>query len=86
MLTSNRRFQTLAALSVAGLLLAVGLGSAVVATFRLKNALERQMAEDSRIISENLRIIFAQVTREIDEADLAVARVQSVLERLQVEG
>lgn len=69
MITNKRRFHTIAALSV------LGPGSEVVALFRLKNADERQIAEDSRIISKNPHIIFAQVTREVEEVDFAVDRV-----------
>jgi len=48
--------------------------------------LERQMAEDSQVIGENLKIIISQATRELAQGERAFDKVQVVLESLQVGG
>ena len=44
------------------------------------------MAEDSRVISENLRIIIGQVTRELADQGEAMEQVQDVLQSAQTHG
>ena len=45
--------------------------------------MEKQIAEDSRVISENLCIIISQVTRELTDQQEAIDQVQKVLASAQ---
>ena len=48
--------------------------------------MEKQIAEDSRVISENLCIIISQVTRELTDQQEAIDQVQKVLASAQTHG
>ena len=86
MLQTKRRLQIATSLTIATLIVAVGVLGAFTATDRLRQMLEHQVAEDSQVISENLRIIISQATREFSQREQAFDRIQAVFESFTVEG
>lgn len=86
MVLDKRKLQAAAAAATALLIVLIGLTSGYFAASRLTTAMEQQMAEDSRVISENLRIIISQVTRELTDQGAAIEQVQQVLEKAQTRG
>lgn len=84
--SEKRRLQWLSALTTSTLIIILGAASGYVASGRLQETMERQIAEDSRVISENLRIIINQVTREMTDQGLALDQVQDVLQSAQTHG
>ena len=83
---TKRRLQIVTSLAVATFILVAGTIGAMTAAGRLRQMLERQMAEDSQVIGENLKIIISQATRELAQGERAFDKVQVVLESLQVGG
>ena len=65
MIRDKRRLQWVSALATSVLILCLGALSGYLAVDRLTETMEKQIAEDSRVISESLRIIISQVTREL---------------------
>ncbi|MBK35289.1 MAG: hypothetical protein CME26_07120 [Gemmatimonadetes bacterium] len=86
MLQTKRRLQIAPSLAVAALILVTGVLGTLTAADRIRNLLEKQVAEDSQVIAENLKMIISQATRELGPPDQTFDRVQSVFERIQVEG
>jgi PAS domain S-box-containing protein len=86
MITDKRMLQWCAAIATSVLILVLGAISGYSASSRLEETLERQLAEDSRVISENLRIIIGQVTREIKGQREAIDQVQEVLQNARTHG
>ena len=86
MIRDKRRLQWLSALATSILILCLGAMSAYLASGRLAETMEKQIAEDSRVISENLRIIISQVTRELTDRQEAIDQVQKVLAGAQTHG
>ena len=86
MIQDKRKLQWMTALATSLLIIILGAVSGYTAASRLRNTMEQQMAEDSRVISENLRIIISQVTRELTDQGEAIERVQQVLQSAQTHG
>ncbi len=86
MIQDKRRLQLYTSLALSALILCLGLLSASYAIDLLRSTLERQMAEDSEIIGENLRIIIRQVTQEYTDRKMALDQFQEVLKALDDKG
>ena len=85
MLQTKRRLQIATSLTIATLIVAVGVLGAFTATDRLRQMLEHQVAEDSQVINENLRIIISQATREYtfcirESSEVIIANAKRVLD------
>ena len=83
MIRDKRRLQWVSALATSVLILRLGALSGYLAVDWLTDTMEKQIAEDSRVISENLRIIISQVTRELTDQQEAIDQVQKVLASAQ---
>ncbi|MDA0746159.1 MAG: ATP-binding protein [bacterium] len=83
MILDKRRLQRYTSLTLATLVLCLGLLSGWFAIDLFQSALERKMAEDSEIIGENLRIFIDQATQEYSDPEMPLARIQEVLEILK---
>ena len=86
MIQDKRKLQLYTSLSLSGLILCLGLLSATYAIGLFRSTQERQMAEDSQIIGESLRIIIQQLTQEYTDQEMALARIQKVHEALKGKG
>ena len=82
MIASKRRLQLLTSAAVSALVLGLGLIWTTYAVRHFRDTLERRVAEDNRIIGENLSIIIRQVTREYVGRQAALSKFQKVLEGL----
>ncbi len=86
MIQGKRKLQVYTSAALAALILCLGLLSAGYAIRLLRSTLEQQMAEDNRIIGENLRIIISQAAREYTDRDSSLVHTQKVLETLSRKG
>jgi len=85
-IANKRRLQLCTSATLSAFVLALGLATVTYTVGYLRSTMERQLAEDSRIIGENLRIIISQVTREYADQNAALARIQRVLQALSDKG
>ena len=83
MIQGKRKLQWATTLATSSLIVILGVVSGYVAASRLRSTMEQQMAEDSRVISENLRFMISQVTRELTDRGEAIEQVQKVLQSAQ---
>ena len=83
MIRDRRRLQLLTSITLSILVLGLGFLSSYYALDQFRSTMERQMAEDSEIISENLRIFIGQVTEKYNEREMSLAQIQKVLEALK---
>jgi PAS domain S-box-containing protein len=85
-IANKRRLQLYTSATLLALVLSLGLAAVTYTVGYLRSTMERQLAEDSRIIGENLRIIISQVTREYAVQNTALAQIQRVLQALGDKG